>query len=59
LGEDSSAVGGRRGELTIESLDLTATGSARYYEAPFQLKATAVCYWWMTSGASAARHTSY
>src|SRR5204862_5067930 len=27
------------GELTIESLDLTATGSARYYEAPFQLKA--------------------
>jgi MoxR-like ATPase len=27
------------GELTIESLDLTATGSPRYYEAPFQLKA--------------------
>src|ERR1017187_1213892 len=27
------------GELTIESLDLTATASPRYYEAPFQLKA--------------------
>ena len=27
------------GELTIESLDLTTTGSPRYYEAPFQLKA--------------------
>lgn len=27
------------GELTIESLDLTATESPRYYEAPFQLKA--------------------
>jgi predicted ATPase with chaperone activity len=27
------------GELTIESLDLTATETPRYYEAPFQLKA--------------------
>lgn len=27
------------GELTIESLDLTATESPRFYEAPFQLKA--------------------
>jgi predicted ATPase with chaperone activity len=27
------------GELTIESLDLTAAGSPSYYEAPFQLKA--------------------
>lgn len=27
------------GELTIQSLDLMATDTARYYEAPFQLKA--------------------
>jgi hypothetical protein len=27
------------GELTIQSLDLTATDTPRYYEAPFQLKA--------------------
>ena len=27
------------GELTIESLDLTATETPRFYEAPFQLKA--------------------
>lgn len=27
------------GELTIQSLDLTATDSPRFYEAPFQLKA--------------------
>lgn len=27
------------GELTVESLDLTATESPRFYEAPFQLKA--------------------
>jgi hypothetical protein len=27
------------GELTIQSLDLTATETPRYYEAPFQLKA--------------------
>jgi hypothetical protein len=43
------------GELTLETLDLVYSDTARFYEAPFQVKATAAC---CSSTTSAARRST-